>query len=64
MNTPEYVARSDWEFVMADKQRCVKLIEDVYDLLADGKPTEAKELIQKRVNNLTVNVPFYVDMGE
>lgn len=64
MNTSEYVARSDWEFVMADKQRCVKLIEEVYDLLADGKPTEAKELIQKRVNNLTVNVPFYVDMGE
>jgi hypothetical protein len=60
----DYLPRSDWEFVMADKQRCVKLIEEVYELLAVGKPLEAKELIQKRVNNSVVNVPFYVDMGE
>ena len=65
VNTPaDYLPRSDWEIVMADKQRCVKLIEDVYDLLASGKHIEAKELIQKRVNNLTVNVPFYIDTGE
>jgi hypothetical protein len=65
VNMPaEYLPRSDWEFVMADNQRCVKLIEDVYDLLADGKSVEAKELIQKRVNNRTVNVPFYLDRSE
>lgn len=60
----DYLPRSDWEIVMADNQRCVKLIEDVYDLLVVGKHIEAKELIQKRVNNLNVNVPFYIDRSE
>jgi hypothetical protein len=65
VNVPaDYLPRSDWEIVMADKQRCVKLIEDVYDLLVAGNHIEAKELIQQRVNNLTVNVPFYIDVGE
>lgn len=51
---------SDWQFVMDDKTRCVKLIEEVYDLLAEGESKTAKELIQKRVNNLTVNIPPYI----
>lgn len=44
------VLRSDFDFIMQDKQRCVKLIEEVYALLADDKSIEAKEILQKRVN--------------
>ena len=57
----EYVLRSDWDFERADKIRCVKLIEEIYALLSDDKVTEAKELLQKRVNNRNVNIPFFID---
>lgn len=58
------VLRSDFDFVMADKQRCIKLIEDVYELLIDGRVKEAKELMQTRVNNLTVNIPPFIEPVE
>lgn len=58
------VLRSDFDFVMQDKQRCVKLIEEVYALLADDKSIEAKEILQKRVNNMIVNIPVFIEPVE
>lgn len=50
------VLRSDFDFVIQDKQRGVKLIQEVYALLVDDKSIEAKELLQKRVNNMNVDI--------
>jgi hypothetical protein len=46
---------------MKDKQRCVKLIEDVYALVCDSKLSDAKALIEKSANNRTVNIPPFID---
>ena len=58
------VFRSDFDFIMQEKQRCVKLVEETYNLLAEGKPLEAKELLQKRVNNEYVNIPIFIEPVE
>jgi hypothetical protein len=54
------VLRSDFDLCMQDKNRCIKLIEDVHALLCAGKDTHAKELLEKRVNNQTVDIPPFI----
>jgi hypothetical protein len=55
------VLRSDFDYCMQDKQRCVRLIEDVYALVCDNKMSDAKAMIEKRVNNMAVNVPLFIE---
>jgi hypothetical protein len=55
------VLRSDFDYCMQDKQRCVRLIEDVYGLVCDNKMSEAKAMIEKQVNNMAVNIPPYIE---
>lgn len=55
--------RSDFDFVQADKERALKLIEDVYETLSDTtmSPADivvyAKRMIRRRVNNLHTSIP-------
>ena len=55
------VLRSDFDFVIQDKQRGMKLIEEVHELLMDDKLIEAKELLQKRLNNMIVSIPVFIE---
>lgn len=58
------VLRSDFDFCYQDKQRCIKLIEDVYELVCDNKMSEAKAMLEKRVNNSNVNIPPFIEPVE
>lgn len=55
------VLRSDFDFCMQDKQNAIKLIEEAYKLICEDKLREARELLEKRVNNLTVNIPPFIE---
>ena len=58
------VLRTDFDHCMQDKQRAVKLIEETYELIFEGRLQDAKELLEKRVNNLTVHIPPFIETAE
>ena len=49
---------------MRNKQRAIELIEETYQLICEGKTIQAKGLLEKRVNNLTVNIPPFIEPAE